>query len=80
MNSDTAASAVSLPTEACLTVVVRKRFPLEVKAADPVPAPSNLRKTLLSTIATPPWAGHCPYRYHHVSSPQHPGLTEPNAD
>src|ERR1035441_7310003 len=78
MNSDTAASAVSLLIAAWVTVGVRTRFPFEAQAADPPLAPSNLRKSLLSNAEMPPLAGHCPSRYHWSAwSPQRPGLTKP---
>jgi hypothetical protein len=54
MNSEMAASAVSLITAACAAVGIRKGFPFTAKVADPVPAPSNLRKSLRSTVPTPP--------------------------
>jgi len=77
MNSDTAASAVSFPTAAGAAVGVRNRFPSEAKVADPVPAPSNLRKNLLSTIAVPPYSGHCRPGTTGALDCLSPGLSEP---
>lgn len=79
MNAETAASAVALPAAARPTLD-GEPFPHEAKAADPVPTPSTLRKSLLSTVATLPPAGHDLSRY--LGSawlPSRSRLTKPKA-
>jgi hypothetical protein len=80
MNAETAASAEALPAPP-RPALDGELVPHEAKAADPVPTPSTLRKSLLSTVTTLPSAGHDLSRYHGSTwLPQRSRLTEPNAD
>ena len=54
MNFDTAALEAALGGAGFLSVETREWFPYEAEAADPVPTPSNLRKSLLSTPTPSP--------------------------